>query len=182
MYLEALCTSQLHARRRICASYTCSGWAEANNIVVLYPQLHYGTRANCAAQSGDCWDQGGTTGEAWADKGGQQVKCVKAMIDRLIQDRLPDPGVRQQPTPADARRLKTDDRIQHAGYTCLILTDLKLLLSEVVTYVLSDVMYYVVGPILTGSALTCIILIIIVMCGSTWHGTLIDGDLIPSTP
>ena len=159
-----------------------NGWAEANNIVVLYPQLHYGTRANCAAQSGDCWDQGGTTGEAWADKGGQQVKCVKAMIDRLIQDRPPDPGVRQQPTPADARRLKTDDRIQHAGYTCLILTDLKLLLSEVVTYVLSDVMYYVVGPILTGSALTCIILIIIVMCGSTWHGTLIDGDLIPSTP
>jgi hypothetical protein len=63
-----------------------NGWAEANNIVVLYPQLHYGTRANCAAQSGDCWDQGGTTGEAWADKGGQQVKCVKAMIDRLIQE------------------------------------------------------------------------------------------------
>jgi hypothetical protein len=62
-----------------------NGWAEANNIVVLYPQLHYGARASCAAQIGDCWDQGGATGEAWADKGGQQVQAVKAMINRLIQ-------------------------------------------------------------------------------------------------
>lgn len=33
--------------------------------------------------AGDCWDQGGTTGEAWADKGGQQVQAVKNMIDRI---------------------------------------------------------------------------------------------------
>ena len=58
-------------------------WAEANNIVILYPQLHYGDRASCAAQKGDCWDQEGTTGEHWADKDGQQVKAVKAMIDKL---------------------------------------------------------------------------------------------------
>jgi hypothetical protein len=66
-----------------------NGWAEANQIVVVYPQLHYGERASCAAQKGilplDCRDQGGSTGEAWADKGGQQVKAVMAMIARLQQ-------------------------------------------------------------------------------------------------
>jgi len=60
-------------------------WAEANGIVVLYPQLHYGSRAMDAAQADDCWDQTGTTGEAWSDRDGQQVRAVRAMVERLLQ-------------------------------------------------------------------------------------------------
>ena len=59
-------------------------WAEANRIVVLYPQLHYGSRALAASEADDCWDQGGSTGPAWSDKDGAQVRAVQAMINRLV--------------------------------------------------------------------------------------------------
>eukprot|EP00038_Savillea_parva_P012977 m.208168 g.208168 ORF g.208168 m.208168 type:complete len:262 (+) comp24038_c0_seq1:123-908(+) len=62
-------------------------WAESNNIVILYPQLHYGThRATCASEADDCWDQGGSTGDSFADKGGAQMTALKSMIDRLSAD------------------------------------------------------------------------------------------------
>ena len=64
-------------------------WAEANHIVVLYPQLRYGERANCASEADGCWDQTGTTGDAFSDSGGAQVVAVKAMIDRLTSTATP---------------------------------------------------------------------------------------------
>lgn len=57
--------------------------AESNRFVILYPQLHYGERATCMNEAGDCWDQTGTTGDAYSSKSGAQVAAVMAMIDRL---------------------------------------------------------------------------------------------------
>lgn len=59
--------------------------AEANNIVILYPQLHYGDRATCASEADDCWDQGGSTGDTYSDVAGPQVQAVKAMIQKILQ-------------------------------------------------------------------------------------------------
>lgn len=56
-------------------------WAEANNIVVLYPQaavdLHY---ANVLA----CWNSWGYGDAYYATKLGKQVATVKRMIDALL--------------------------------------------------------------------------------------------------
>lgn len=60
-----------------------NAWAEANGIVVLYPQLHFGAGAITSSQRGDCWDQEGNSGDDFSDKGGAQVRAVKAMVDRL---------------------------------------------------------------------------------------------------
>jgi poly(3-hydroxybutyrate) depolymerase len=53
-------------------------WAEANRVVVLYPQ---------AAKSFDnpygCWDWVGYTGANYATKDGVQIKALRAMIKRL---------------------------------------------------------------------------------------------------
>lgn len=63
-------------------------WADANRIVVLYPQV--------AARSGlawgswrwvynpkGCWDWWGYSGPAYATRDGGQVRAIRAMIDRL---------------------------------------------------------------------------------------------------
>jgi poly(3-hydroxybutyrate) depolymerase len=56
-------------------------WAEANSLVVLYPQ----TKASKMAPLNPlgCWDWWGYTGENYATRDGAQIKAVKAMIDRL---------------------------------------------------------------------------------------------------
>lgn len=73
-----------------------NGWAEANRIVVLYPQV----RASTAARSGDayqlnpegCWDFWGYTEKYAADgsvaprfdtRSAPQMKALKAMVDDL---------------------------------------------------------------------------------------------------
>lgn len=53
-------------------------WAEANNIVVLYPQS-----AKSNGNPYACWDWFGFTGENFVTKSGAQMKALKAMIDRL---------------------------------------------------------------------------------------------------
>lgn len=58
--------------------------AEANNIVMVYPQLHYGDTATCASEADDCWDQGGSTGDSYSDKAGAQTKAVMAMVQKLL--------------------------------------------------------------------------------------------------
>ena len=40
-----------------------SSYAEANNLVVLYPQLNYAERAISGAQRANCWDQSGEAGD-----------------------------------------------------------------------------------------------------------------------
>jgi poly(3-hydroxybutyrate) depolymerase len=61
-----------------------NGWAEANDIVVLYPQTTAWngpslTRTNPKG----CWDWWGYGGDGYATKNGKQVRAIKAMIDRL---------------------------------------------------------------------------------------------------
>jgi poly(3-hydroxybutyrate) depolymerase len=54
-------------------------WAEANAIVVLYPQV--------AAQQGNpegCWDWWGYSGPDYYRRAGKQMRAVKAMVDRLL--------------------------------------------------------------------------------------------------
>lgn len=53
-------------------------WADANNLVILYPQAT--TRYN---NPNGCWDWWGYTNEHYADKLGVQIKAVRAMVDRL---------------------------------------------------------------------------------------------------
>jgi poly(3-hydroxybutyrate) depolymerase len=62
-------------------------YAESNRLVVLYPQLNYGSRAKGAAQAGTCWDQSGQSGDDYTDKAGAQVKAVRAMVERLTLQR-----------------------------------------------------------------------------------------------
>lgn len=56
-------------------------WAEANNIVVLYPQSAKLGQSNPYA----CWDWYGFTGENYVTQSGAQMKILKAMIDRLTK-------------------------------------------------------------------------------------------------
>jgi poly(3-hydroxybutyrate) depolymerase len=63
-------------------------WAEANDIVVLYPQAAavtsrvLGIRVAWPNPQG-CWDWWGFTGADFATKNGAQISAVNAMIDRL---------------------------------------------------------------------------------------------------
>lgn len=63
-------------------------WAEANDIVVLYPQTavlttrRLGTTLPWPNPQG-CWDWWGYTGPHYADKEGPQIKAIAAMIERL---------------------------------------------------------------------------------------------------
>jgi poly(3-hydroxybutyrate) depolymerase len=64
-------------------------WAEANNIVVLYPQKFVDCNATqhrpCTGSFADgCWDQAGGTGDNFSDKEGVQVRAIWAMIQRLV--------------------------------------------------------------------------------------------------
>lgn len=56
-------------------------WAEANSLIVLYPQ----TKSSKLAPMNPlgCWDWWGYTGADYATHDGAQIKAVKAMIDRL---------------------------------------------------------------------------------------------------
>ena len=54
-------------------------WAEANAIVVLYPQV-----AAQAVNPEGCWDWWGYTGADYYRSAGKQMRAVKAMLDRLL--------------------------------------------------------------------------------------------------
>ena len=67
-------------------------WAEANRIVVLYPQAipRYGWGpwnwpTSFVYNPNGCWDWWGYTGLDYATKSGAQIRAVKAMLDRLGQ-------------------------------------------------------------------------------------------------
>ena len=71
-------------------------WADANGMIVLYPQT---TRRNGWSGAGlrwsfvfnprGCWDWWGYTGPGYATKAGPQIAAVKAMVDRLAAPRRP---------------------------------------------------------------------------------------------
>jgi hypothetical protein len=72
-----------HTHHAVCHRTDGAATLKANDLIILYPQLHYGSRATCAAEADDCWDQGGSTGDSYSDHAGAQVKAVMAMVQRL---------------------------------------------------------------------------------------------------
>jgi len=68
-------------------------WADANNIIVLYPQ----TIAVFGRNPKACWDWFDFNGDDpdYANKNGRQMQAVKSMIDRIAgQSMPPDPTAR----------------------------------------------------------------------------------------
>ena len=59
-------------------------WAEANALVVLYPQAIKRYSPFVFNPRG-CWDWWGYTGAAYHTRAGPQIRAVKAMLDRLAQ-------------------------------------------------------------------------------------------------
>lgn len=57
-----------------------NGTAEANAIVVLYPQTAPEPQVNPEG----CWDWWGYTGSDYAERTGRQMRAVRAMIGRLV--------------------------------------------------------------------------------------------------
>ncbi|MBI2312573.1 MAG: fibronectin type III domain-containing protein [Betaproteobacteria bacterium] len=64
-----------------------NGWADANGIIVLYPQTVAGF---WPFNPNGCWDWWGYTGEDYATQGAPQIKAVRAMLDRLAGRFKPD--------------------------------------------------------------------------------------------
>jgi poly(3-hydroxybutyrate) depolymerase len=69
-------------------------WADANRLVVLYPQTTprngpgvRNWRWSYAFNPRGCWDWWGYTGPQYANKAGPQIKALKAMVDRLAAPR-----------------------------------------------------------------------------------------------
>jgi poly(3-hydroxybutyrate) depolymerase len=69
-------------------------WADANRIVVLYPQAiarngpgFAGWRWTYVANPRGCWDWWGYTGPLYHTRAGPQVRAIKAMVDRLAAPR-----------------------------------------------------------------------------------------------
>ena len=65
-------------------------WAEANDIIVLYPQTAPKTTTLFGLELAwpnplGCWDWWGYTGGDYATKTGGQIAAIKAMIDRLTK-------------------------------------------------------------------------------------------------
>jgi poly(3-hydroxybutyrate) depolymerase len=59
-------------------------WAEGSNIVVLYPQA-----LKSSGNPNGCFDWWGYTGADYATRKGAQMRAIKAMIDRVLIDRVP---------------------------------------------------------------------------------------------
>ena len=55
-------------------------WADANGIVVLYPQIG---RSKHSANPRDCWDWWGYTGPAWLEKKAPQMQAITAMVNHM---------------------------------------------------------------------------------------------------
>jgi hypothetical protein len=62
-----------------------NGWAEANRLIVLYPQAT--KRYFGIYNPRGCWDWWGYTGPQYATKDGPQIRAVKAMLERLSAPR-----------------------------------------------------------------------------------------------
>jgi poly(3-hydroxybutyrate) depolymerase len=62
-----------------------NGWAEANGLIVLYPQA--AKRYWGIYNPRGCWDWWGYTGAQYATKDGAQIRAVRAMLDRLSAPR-----------------------------------------------------------------------------------------------
>lgn len=70
-------------------------WAEANAFVILYPQ----TRATWGMPLNPygCWDWWGYTGSDYTARSAPQIAAIRAMVDRLAQDKAPVAGAPATP-------------------------------------------------------------------------------------
>ena len=71
-----------------------NAWADANRIVVLYPQanaMNAGTRLPRSNPNG-CWDWWGYADADYAAKSGRQMAAVARMVDRLAGRATPAPS------------------------------------------------------------------------------------------
>lgn len=66
-------------------------WAEANNLIVLYPQTRKWTAFAWRTNPKGCWDWWGYSGENYHNKNGKQITAIKAMINRLLGEYVNDP-------------------------------------------------------------------------------------------
>ena len=57
-------------------------WADANRVIVLYPQVRK-TNGLFSDNPKGCWDWWGYTGAGWDDKRGIQLRAIVAMVNRL---------------------------------------------------------------------------------------------------
>ncbi len=57
-------------------------WADANALIVLYPQVNKSKKPSNPA---GCWDWWGYTGSNYAQRAGIQPKAIMAMVRRLGQ-------------------------------------------------------------------------------------------------
>jgi poly(3-hydroxybutyrate) depolymerase len=101
-------------------------WAEANGLVVLYPQVapSYGWGGGLLSPQlvfnpRGCWDWWGYTGPLYPTQAGPQMRAVRAMLDRLATpvkgpDRRSPEGAEPAGTP-ETSPVPTPDRAPHSG-------------------------------------------------------------------
>ena len=67
-----------------------NAWAEANNVIVLYPQATQWLRSplvdptQVSGNPKGCWDWWGYSGAGYYGQNGKQMRAVRAMIDRML--------------------------------------------------------------------------------------------------
>jgi poly(3-hydroxybutyrate) depolymerase len=65
-----------------------NAWADANNVIVLYPQaapwLRVSDFSQLSANPQGCWDWWGYSGDDYFSREGKQMRAVKAMVDRML--------------------------------------------------------------------------------------------------
>jgi poly(3-hydroxybutyrate) depolymerase len=83
-------------------------WADANNIIVLYPQTRKSDFMPLNPQA--CWDWFGYTNDRYAtrDDISRQVGAIKGMLDKVTQGVLPTAAGALSNNPAPSNLLATD--------------------------------------------------------------------------
>jgi poly(3-hydroxybutyrate) depolymerase len=76
--------------RRFIEGAGYNAWADANRLIVLYPQAapRYGFAFGSwrwVYNPKGCWDWWGYTGADYATRDGDQIRAVRAMLDRLAE-------------------------------------------------------------------------------------------------
>jgi poly(3-hydroxybutyrate) depolymerase len=65
-----------------------NAWADANQIVVLYPQVIPWRRlvdpSDISANPKGCWDWWGYSGDDYLTRNGKQMQAVRKMLGRLL--------------------------------------------------------------------------------------------------
>lgn len=71
-------------------------WAETNNVIVLYPQA---ATSMMPSNPNGCLDWWGYADSNYDTKAGNQMKAVKAMVDKIRSGAAPSPPPTPTPTP-----------------------------------------------------------------------------------